>query len=175
MTLNVNNYFTYFKWTVLTRCSTFIFSLLEYALTTGQWFKIFKILLRFRRVIKILLRFRRVIKILGKQKTDFLGSHTLGRFTCRGMTTRRVSFGGFFIDSSGYNTLGRLTRQGIILTCRAIIPPVILTRPEIIPRGDWKIGITCEFKNIFTHWSVTQKGSNYEKKIEVKNLIGPSL
>ena len=128
MTLNVNNYFTYFKWTVLTRCSTFIFSLLEYALTTGQWFKIFKILLR-----------------LGKQKTDFLGSHTLGRFTCRGMTTRRVSFGGFFIDSSGYNTLGRLTRQGIILTRRAIIPPVILTRPEIIPRGDWKIGITCEF------------------------------
>ena len=33
----------------------------------------------------------------------------------------------------------------------------------------------AKFENILTHWSVTQAGSNDEKKLGIENLIGLSL
>ena len=66
--------------------------------------------------------FRGVIQILGLKKL----SHT-GRLTRWGMTTGESCFGRFYIDSSGYDTPGRLT-------CGGIIPaPGRLTRWGIIP------------------------------------------
>ena len=68
----------------------------------------------------------------------------------------------------GYDTLGRLIRQGIPagrVSCRGIIP-----------QEDWKILITSGILDqrwiFLTHWSVAKVGSNNKKKLEVKILVG---
>ena len=134
----------------------FHYLILPGALTNGLSY--FRFRFRFRRAIRILCRF---------EKTNSPGYDTPGRWLAGVWYPMELCFGGFFIDSLRFDT----PQRGMILRGDWLAGasfPAEIASPGYHTPGRLKnlnnSRILNQNQEYFTHWSVAQVGSNYEKE-----------
>ena len=107
-------------------------------------------------IFEFWLRFRQVIQILVSKKLTHQGMISQGDWLTGVSYPRDSCFGGFFIDSPGYDTSGRLPCRGII------------------PRGDWLTGVSylgeTDSPGHHTPGRLTRRGSMIHRGVRFSDL-----